>query len=267
MWPVCYRYPYFSAYQYSNKMFSAKISIVIPTKNEASYIDRTLAQFVEWLDVYALEIIVSDANSSDGTAEIVQTYLRKYGAQHFQLVQAPGKQNIAIGRNRGAAVASGTILFHMDADVYIPDMQRFLEAVTHTFQRMPVVAATVPLRVYPEETRWSDRFYHLLMNLTIRLSFVAGVYLAKGECQLVRRAAFEKIGGYNEKIVAGEDCNLFYRLSKEGKISYLWQLRVQHSPRRFRQYGYWKLSWIYLREGLSLLFLGKSYTEEWEPVR
>ena len=248
-------------------MSTVKLSIVIPTKNEAKYIDRTLAQFEPWLDRYALEIIVSDANSTDGTAEIVRRYEAQYGAQHFKLVQAQGKQNIAIGRNLGAAAASGDILFHMDADVYIPDKQRFFDAVLQTFRRPEVVAATVPLRVYPEETRWSDRFYHIFMNLVIRLSFLAGVYLAKGECQLVRRRVFEKIGGYNEKIVAGEDCNLFYRLSKEGHISYLWHLRVQHSPRRFRQYGYWGISWIYLREGLSLLFRGRSYAEEWQPVR
>ena len=51
-------------------MSTARLSIVIPTKNEANYIDRTLAQFVDWLDRYALEIIVSDANSTDGTADI-----------------------------------------------------------------------------------------------------------------------------------------------------------------------------------------------------
>ncbi|MCC6280437.1 MAG: glycosyltransferase [Saprospiraceae bacterium] len=248
-------------------MSTVQLSIVIPTKNEANYIDRTLAQFEEWLEPYGLEIIVSDANSTDGTAEIVRRYEARYGPQHVKLVQARGKQNIAIGRNLGAAAASGDILFHMDADVYIPQKQRFFETVLQTFSRPEVVAATVPLRVYPDETRLSDRLYHVFMNMVIRLSFVAGVYLAKGECQLVRRRVFEKIGGYNEKIVAGEDCNLFYRLSKEGHISYLWHLRVHHSPRRFRQYGYWGISWIYLREGLSLLFRGRSYAEEWEPVR
>ena len=259
--------PYFSPHKQKNNMSTVKLSIVIPTKNEANYIGRTLAQFEEWLDPYALEIIVSDANSTDGTAEIVRQYAAQYGPEHIKLVQAHGKQNIAIGRNLGAAAATGEILFHMDADVHIPQKQHFFEDVLRTFSRPEVVAATVPLRVYPEETRWSDRLYHLFMNVVIRLSFLAGVYLAKGECQLVRRRVFEKIGGYNEKIVAGEDCNLFYRLSKEGHISYLWRLRVQHSPRRFRQYGYWGVSWIYLREGLSLLFRGKSYAEEWEPVR
>ena len=105
------------------------------------------------------------------------------------------------------------------------------------------------------------------MNLIIRLSFTVGVYLEKGECQFVRRSIFERIGGYNEKIVAGEDCNLFYRLHKEGHIAYLYRLKVHHSPRRFRQYGYLRVSLIYIREGLSLLFLRRSYVEEWKPIR
>ena len=247
-------------------MSTVKLSIVIPTKNEAKYIGRTLAQFTDWLDRFPLEIIVSDAGSTDGTVEVIQEYEARYGTEHFRLVQAQGKQTIAIGRNLGAAAATGDILFHMDADVFIPQKERFFDTVLRVFENPDVVAATVPLRIYPEETRLSDRFYHVFMNMTIRLSFLAGVYLAKGECQLVRRRIFEKIGGYNEKLVAGEDCNLFYRLSKEGHISYLWRLRVQHSPRRFRQYGYWRISWIYLREGLSLLFLRKSYAKEWTPV-
>ena len=129
------------------------------------------------------------------------------------------------------------------------------------------MAATAPIWVYPEEAQFSDKLYHTLMNGVIRLSFSLGVYLAKGECQLVRRSVFERIKGYNETIIAGEDCNLFYRLHKEGKVAYLRRLKVYHSPRRFRQYGYLRVSLIYIREGLSLLFLRRSYVEEWKPIR
>jgi GT2 family glycosyltransferase len=105
------------------------------------------------------------------------------------------------------------------------------------------------------------------MNTIIRLSFFVKVYLAKGECQLVRRSIFEKIGGYSEHLIAGEDCNLFYRLQREGKIAYLWRLKVHHSPRRFREYGYIKLTLIYFREGLWMLLGKKSYVKEWKAIR
>lgn len=243
-----------------------KLSIVIPTKNEGQYIGRTIAQFRDYLEKYNLEIIVSDANSKDDTAEVVRSYQEIFG-ERVKFVQSQAKQNIAIGRNLGAAQATGEILFHTDADVQIPDKDRFFATVFSKFDRSDLVAATVPIWVYPEESGLMDKMYHILMNSVIRLSFSAGVYLAKGECQLVRRSVFEKISGYNETIVAGEDCNLFYRLHKEGRVGYFYRLAVHHSPRRFREYGYMRLSLIYLREGLSLLFLRKSYMKEWTPVR
>lgn len=242
------------------------ISIVIPTKNERDYIGHTLEQFRHCFEKFNLEIIVSDANSVDGTAEVVQTYHREFG-DRVRLVQGPGKQNIAIGRNFGAEYARGQILFHSDADVRIPNKDKFFAEVLAKFHKTNIVAATMPIWVYPEERGWADRLYHALMNTFIRLSFTFGVYLAKGECQLVRRSVFERIGGYNEKIVAGEDCNLFYRLHKEGPIAYLYRLSVHHSPRRFRKYGYLRLTMIYAREGVSLLLRGKSWSEEWKPVR
>jgi glycosyltransferase involved in cell wall biosynthesis len=247
-------------------MGNTTISIIIPTRNEEKYIGRTLTQFEDSLERLNLEIIVSDANSTDKTAEIVREFeSRTHG--RIRLVQPEGKQNIAIGRNAGAARATGDLLMHMDADVRIPELDRFFTLVREKFEDPKVVAATMPLWIYPEESGLSDKLFHLFMNSTIRISFFFGVFLAKGECQLVRRSVFEQIGGYNETIVAGEDCNLFYRLHKVGKIPYIYQLCIYHSPRRFRQYGYFKVSMIYLREGIWLLFQHKSYMKEWEQVR
>ena len=247
-------------------MSNSRISIIIPTKNEANYLDRTLAQFDGVLEQFDLEIIVSDSNSTDHTAYIVRQYREKWG-ERIKLVQKPGKQNIAIGRNLGAEQATGDILFHMDADVRIPYMARFFEKIRQKFENPRIVALTVPLWIYPEESGFADKLYHVLMNFVIRLSFTFNVFLAKGECQLVRRSSFYNIDGYNEKLIAGEDCNLFYRLHKIGKIAYLPRLCVYHSPRRFRAYGYVRITLIYFREGLSMLFRRKSYVSEWKPIR
>lgn len=249
-------------------MHSPRLSIFIPTRNEAKYIGTTLAQFEPFWEKYDLEIIVSDAHSTDGTVEIVQ-HFAELSHQRVRLVQAgPGKQNIAIGCNLGAAQAKAPLLFRIDADVRIPDKDYFFGKVFEAFGKDPeLVGATVPIWVYPEEARTSDRLYHIMMNTVIRGSFWVKTPLAKGECQLVRRSAFEKIGGYKEHLTAGEDCNLFYRLQDVGRIRYLRKLRIHHSPRRFRQYGYMRLSLIYLREGLWMMLGRKSYLDEWKPVR
>ncbi len=245
-----------------------QISVVIPTKNEGQYIGPTLAQYEPYLEPLGLEVIVSDGGSTDDTFAVIQSIQAKWPSGRLKFVQAQGKQNIAIGRNAGAALARGEFLFHTDADVLISDVEHFFQALLQTFEQRPrIVAATVPIRVYPHEARWLDRLYHSIMNGTIHLSLHLGIYLGKGECQFVRRSVFEHVGGYNERIVAGEDCNLFYRLHREGRIAYLNRLCVYHSPRRFRKYGYLRLNLIYLREALSLLFLRRSYVEEWKTVR
>lgn len=243
-----------------------KISVIIPCRNEANYIGNTLTQFESLFEPYNLEVIVSDANSTDDTPAIVREFSAKHPGR-ITLVQKPGKQNIAIGRNFGAAHATGDILFHTDADVRLPDPGGLFQSILQKFENQQVVAATTPIWVYPEEVRLDDRIYHLCMNGIIRLSFLCRVYLAKGECQFVRNEVFRRIGGYSEHLVAGEDCNLFYRLQKEGKIAYLFRQKVYHSPRRFRKYGYIRLTLIYFREGLWMLLGRRSYLKEWKAIR
>jgi cellulose synthase/poly-beta-1,6-N-acetylglucosamine synthase-like glycosyltransferase len=75
----------------------ARLSIIIPSKNEQRYIGVTLAQFEPWLEQFDLEIIVSDANSADGTAETVREYIGRWGHARLKLVQSAGKQTSPSG--------------------------------------------------------------------------------------------------------------------------------------------------------------------------
>ena len=42
--------------------------------------------------------------------------------------------------------------------------------------------------------------------------------MARGECQLIRKDIYDKVGGYKDDIVAGEDFELFTRIRRQGKI-------------------------------------------------
>lgn len=245
---------------------SRNISIVIPTRNEVKTIQDAILQYEPLLERYNMEVIVSDANSTDGTAEVVLEWNARV-PDRIRLVQKPGKQNIAIGRNAGAAAAQGRILFITDADVRIPEPDRFFQTIIARFEQPKLAAFTTPIRIYKEEETLADKLFHWFMNAVIRFSLLIGWNLAKGECQIVRKSAFEQINGYDESLVAGEDCNLFYRLPKAGKVDYYPSLEVRHSPRRFRKYGYIGVSYIYLMEGISRLFAHKSYAKEWTVVR
>jgi glycosyltransferase involved in cell wall biosynthesis len=239
-----------------------RISVIIPTRNEEAYIEKTLKQFVAIKNKFNMEIIVSDGGSIDNTVSIAKKY-----ADHVLTASKIEKQNIAIGRNRGAKIASGDILFHTDADVIIPDIEKFFKTINHTFKDSSIIAATARLAVYPAEAKAIDNLMHRLFNFAIRFSMPFGAFLARGECQLIRKKNFNDIDGYDEKIVVGEDCEIFCRLHKIGSIAYLKDFCVFHSPRRFRNTGYMRVLLIYFREGLSLLLLRRSYLSEWRPER
>jgi len=245
---------------------SVQVSIVIPTRNEATTVEAAVAQFLPFFESVQLELIFSDANSTDGTVELLQKWVEKY-PHRIRLVQCFGKQTIAIGRNAGAAYATGEFLFHTDADVRIADPAAFFTRMRKFLEPNARVACTAPIRIYKEEENWKDRIGHLILNGGIRWSIVLGLNLCKGECQMVKRTAFEAIGGYREELVAGEDCDLFLRLNKVGSVHYLSNLEVRHSPRRFRALGYTGVSLLYLKEGLCRLFTKKSYAKEWVPTR
>lgn len=245
---------------------SVQISIVIPTRNEATTVDGAVSQFLPYLESLQLELIFSDADSTDGTVELLQNWVQKY-PHRIQLVQCYGKQTIAIGRNAGAASAKGEFLFHTDADVRIADPSTFFTKMREYLVPNSRVACTAPIRIYKEEENWKDRLGHLVVNGGIRWSIVLGLNLCKGECQMVKRTAFEAIGGYRVELVAGEDCDLFLRLKQIGSVHYLPFIEVRHSPRRFRALGYRGVSILYLKEGLARLFTKKSYAKEWLPTR
>jgi glycosyltransferase involved in cell wall biosynthesis len=238
-------------------------SIIIPAKNEEEYIGDTLQKLCEQRSRYSipLEIIVVDGGSQDSTVNIASLYADAV------LTDVDASRSIAHGRNIGAAHATGTVLIHTDADVDFPRLDILIKDIEHLFSDGSYVAATARLKPKPNEATLLDLFMHLIFNAAIKYSIFFGAFLAKGELQIARASTFEKVGGYSQDIIVGEDCELFFRLNKIGMIKYFDQHLVYHSTRRFKKYGYLKTLLIYGREGFYLLFAKKNYLKRWEEVR
>ncbi len=237
------------------------ISIVIPTFNEEKVIEKTLRQFLPYKRKFALEIIVADARSTDATVRIARKLADR-------VIVEKKRSNIPTGRNLGAFAANGELIIELDADSRIGDPDLFFRTVQKIFRSPQIVAAMPRLRIYPEEERFEDRFFHRLINGAISFANHFGSFLSKGECQIFRKSAFNSAGGYDERLAVGEDCDLFHRLSRLGEVKYLQNLVVYHSPRRFRKEGYLRLLLgPYLLNGVALLWRHESHSKEWEPVR
>ena len=91
------------------------ISVIIPTYNECATIGRLVHELRHYDADRQVEVLVIDANSPDGTAEVA----RRAGATVL-LAPRPGR---AVQMNHGAAHAAGAMLYVICHDV-VPEAQR-----------------------------------------------------------------------------------------------------------------------------------------------
>ncbi|MEM2719109.1 MAG: hypothetical protein QXJ13_07755, partial [Candidatus Bathyarchaeia archaeon] len=105
-------------------------------------------------------------------------------------------------------------------------------------------------------------FYNLLLRL---LSHVKPH--SRGEFLAVRREAFLKIGGFDERLPCLEDHELAFRLSKVGRILFLSDLTVYESMRRFKRIGFLGVLKLWISNYISLILFNRTLSESWEPIR
>ncbi len=239
------------------------LSIIIPTLNEEKIIERTLKALRE-LNVVDYEIIVSDGHSTDRTVEIAKKYADA-------VVEHDGsfRQTIGQGRNAGAAVARGDLLLFLDADVFIPDINDFFVRAVNLFSDdEKLVALTVFLKVLPEHITLSDKLFFGMTNRFLQFSNnVLHWGAAAGEFQMIRASAFRQVGGFNPKLVMGEDNDLFARLSKIGATHVETGLHVFHTSRRAHSKGWIPLLLLWWSNTLYNKIFKRSLSKEWEVIR
>jgi glycosyltransferase involved in cell wall biosynthesis len=238
------------------------ISFVVPTLNEAKTIDRTLATLRQYAGAH--EIIVSDGGSDDGTLEICRA-----SADHVLVYSGQQRQTIGMARNMGAAVATGEHLVFVDADVVIPDVNEFFEVAHEVFRVRPrLVGMTVKYRVFPELATFGDRYVFTMLGLQFFLqNNVLRIGAAGGEFQMIARDAFERVGGFNERLAAAEDMDLFRRLSKIGQTRFVGDLTVFHTGRRAHAVGWPRLLWSWFTNSASVFLFRRSASKEWKEIR
>lgn len=201
-----------------------KFSVVIPTYNEARYLDKTLCALKNQV-FKDFEVIVKDGKSLDETVRIAKKFTKKVvSIRDFSAGDA---------RNQGARLAEGEILVFMDADTLLPPetLARFCELMSDE----SVVGASC--RKVPESGNILDRLLYEFVNISTFVSGWMGVGGAHGNCMVIKRIVFERIGGFNPNIIVAEEQELVRRASKFGRYVFLLDHSVVENPRRLQRWG------------------------------
>jgi rSAM/selenodomain-associated transferase 2 len=198
----------------------AKVSVIIPTLNEAKCLLATLeALSTEAPD----EIIVADAKSSDGTLDIV----KNFGAIRI----APFCRGRAVQMNAGAAIATGDSLLFLHADTRLPGGGiQMIRALLD--QNKEVVGGRFRISFDNSSLK-----YKLIALYTRLAAFSYG-----DQSFFVRKTIFDQLNGFDSKVVF-EDVDFYKRLRKAG-ITQILRQKVVTSARRFQKSGFFRQKFI-----------------------
>lgn len=219
---------------------------VIPVKDDTGGLRETLAA-LRVLDIGACpaEVIVVDDGSADhgeGTTAVVAE--AKLRGQPVLLVVLPANRGPAAARNTGAKLAATGWIWFVDAGVR--PAPEFLDVAVRAGSSLPAVAWTGP--TLPDPTGLLADYYAAQGILSPPSSPVdRSLESFITASVLVRREAFESVGGFDEDFrqAGGEDLDLGLRLRPHGTIGWSPGLCSCHRfrededdfRRRFRRYG------------------------------
>jgi glycosyltransferase involved in cell wall biosynthesis len=207
-----------------------RISVIIPAKNEERNLQMLLTD-LKRQSTKPTEIIVADAQSTDSTRRVARL-------NRCKVVQGG---HPATGRNRGARAAKGELLLFLDADVRILDVNFLRDSVEQlTRRRLDMAIVSNKPRWHGTETRCQRtwlRLMHAVMNGFIRAVSRTPFAVGIGTCMFFRRDTFKTIGGFNERILWGEDTESVGRVLGKRKRFGMLGTSVYASTRRVLDQG------------------------------
>lgn len=180
---------------------TALVSIVIPARNESARI-RPLFAALSALTYTRLEFVFIDDRSSDDTAALIDAFVASRpdgSARLLRLTENPGPNFKQFALARGIEAARGELLLFTDADcVFAPD---WASAMAAALGDEKTGLAIGPVFKPVAGPRFFD-FYQALDH-AVRYAYLvgsAGLGVPTGgfgNNLIVRRAALEKLGGYD----------------------------------------------------------------------
>ncbi|MCX7283130.1 MAG: glycosyltransferase [Novosphingobium sp.] len=198
-----------------------RVSVIIPAWNEerviVASVERVLAS-----DYPALQVIVADDGSTDGTSRVVR---ERFGSNPVVTLLTLANGGKAAALNRALQHATGEVIIALDADTQFEPLT--IRRLARWFADPQIGAVAGDARVGNRVnlvTRWQAVEYITAQNLERRaLAGFDAMTVVPGAVGAWRRAALDSVGGYPEDTLA-EDQDLTIAIQRRG-----W--RVTYDPR------------------------------------
>ena len=197
------------------------VAVVIPAFNAAAHLPETLASlFAQTFD--AFQALIVDDGSADDTAHVAATT----GDPRIGVLRVENG-GVARARNLGVAACDADLIAFLDADdLWAPTkLERQVEAMHATPEAGICVTGSVQIdaasRILKPMPIWQPDDVCAALLLA---SMVVGC-VSSG---MVRRSAFEAVGGFDQRFSQSADWDLWLRLGLESQFVVLDEPLVQY---------------------------------------
>jgi len=186
-----------------------RVSVVIPLFNLRRFVDQAIESVLsQTLPADAVEVVVVDDGSTDGSGEVV----RRYGPPVRYIRQE--NRGLPAARNTGIRESSAPFLTFLDADDRL--LPEKLAAQLATFDaRSDVGLVSTGVRYVDDDGAplpqhgWSRLEGDVLPRLVLS-------NLVHPHLPLVRRRDVERLGGFDEDLSPAADWDMWLRLTRSG---------------------------------------------------
>lgn len=183
------------------------ISFIVIGKNESDYLKlcfNSIIKTIETNGIKDFEIIFVDSNSQDNSVDIALSY------PNVRIFNLTKNEKASSGRNIGAKMSRGDILFFIDGDMEI--VSDFLPHVIKDNKLVfPFITGEFVYINYNYKGKFiNEEKYHSNKKNDLESS------THTNGCFLIERDTWNSVNGMDTKLFVSEDIDLVYRLMKNG---------------------------------------------------